>query len=130
MIVVDASVLVDALLDDGAAGEACWGALTADPQWAAPEHMLTEVLYATRGRVRGGKVTDDRGAQAAAHLRRLAVEVVRVADVAERVWALRHGMTVYDAAYVAAAETLDCAVVTRDRKLAQVPGIRCPIVTV
>ncbi|MGL4178498.1 MAG: type II toxin-antitoxin system VapC family toxin [Dermatophilaceae bacterium] len=130
MIVVDASVLVDALLDDGVAGEASRQALTTDPQWVAPEHMLTEVLAATRGRVLAGKVTEDRGAEAIRQMRRIDLEVVRLGDISDRVWGLRHGMTAYDAAYVAAAETRDCAVVTRDRKFARTPGIRCSVITV
>ncbi|MGL5861367.1 MAG: type II toxin-antitoxin system VapC family toxin [Phycicoccus sp.] len=130
MSVVDASLLVDALLDDGAAGEASREALTTDPRWAAPEHMLTEVLAATRGRVLAGKISEGRGAEAARQVRRIDLEVVRLGDIADRVWSLRHGMTAYDAAYIAAAEALGCAVVTRDRKLARAPGIRCSVVTV
>jgi predicted nucleic acid-binding protein len=35
----------------------------------------------------------------------------------ERIWDLRHGVCAHDAAYVALAELLGCALVTADRKL-------------
>ena len=36
-----------------------------------------------------------------------------------RIWQLRHGLTAYDAAYIALAEALDATLVTRDRALAR-----------
>jgi predicted nucleic acid-binding protein len=45
----------------------------------------------------------------------------------ERVWELRDIVTSYDAAYVALAEALDCALVTRDARLAKVRSVRCPV---
>jgi predicted nucleic acid-binding protein len=130
MIVVDASVLVDALADDGPAGDAASTALSAETEWAAPEHMMTEVLSAVRGRVLAGKTSEARGAQVVSSLHRLAIDSVPVHTVAERVWALRHNLTAYDAAYVAVAELLGCAVLTRDSALADVPGARCPVIVV
>lgn len=46
---------------------------------------------------------------------------------AERIWDLRQNLTVYDAWYVAIAETLNCTLVTTDSRLAGVPGIRCDV---
>ena len=48
----------------------------------------------------------------------------------ERCWELRANVTVYDAVYVALAELLHAPLVTADRKLANAPGIRCPVDTV
>ena len=39
-----------------------------------------------------------------------------------RVWELRGNLTTYDAMYVALAEMLDAALVTRDRRLATAAG--------
>ncbi len=39
-----------------------------------------------------------------------------------RVWALRHNLTAYDAAYVALAEALDSPLVTTDERLARSSG--------
>jgi predicted nucleic acid-binding protein len=48
-------------------------------------------------------------------------------ELAERVWELRHNVTPYDAAYLAAAETHGCRVVTADRKLFDCSARRCPV---
>ncbi len=44
-----------------------------------------------------------------------------------RCWELRDNLTVYDAAYVALAESLDATLVTADARLARAPGVRCAV---
>jgi len=44
-----------------------------------------------------------------------------------RAYELRANVTAYDAAYIALAELLGCALVTADARLARAPGIRCPV---
>lgn len=44
-----------------------------------------------------------------------------------RCWELRQNLTIYDAAYVALAETLDIVLVTADSRLANAPGLLCRI---
>jgi predicted nucleic acid-binding protein len=44
-----------------------------------------------------------------------------------RIWDLRHNLTPYGGAYVALAETLECAMVTADASLTRATGPRCPI---
>ena len=39
-----------------------------------------------------------------------------------RIWELRDNVTAYDAAYIALAEALDGALLTRDERLASAPG--------
>jgi predicted nucleic acid-binding protein len=53
--------------------------------------------------------------------------LARVPHVAllPRIWQLRHNLSVYDAAYVALAEALGAPLLTADRTLAAVPGLRC-----
>jgi len=48
----------------------------------------------------------------------LPVDRVAVAFLHQEVWALRHALSVYDAAYVAVAQRLGCALLTLDRRLA------------
>ena len=48
-------------------------------------------------------------------------------DKLARVQELRDNLTAYDAAYVALAEALGCALVTADARLASSPGPACPI---
>ena len=48
----------------------------------------------------------------------------------DRVWALRHNLSAYDACYVALAEALDRPLLTADQRLATVPALTCPIALV
>ncbi|GAB3996631.1 hypothetical protein GCM10029992_17290 [Glycomyces albus] len=42
-----------------------------------------------------------------------------------RIWELRDNVTAYDASYIALAEALQAPLWTRDRRLANAPGIKC-----
>jgi predicted nucleic acid-binding protein len=42
----------------------------------------------------------------------------------DRIWQLRTNATVYDAAYLALAEALDAVLLTRDKALARIPGVK------
>ncbi|MFI5924939.1 type II toxin-antitoxin system VapC family toxin [Micromonospora sp. NPDC051543] len=127
VIVVDASVLVDALVDDGPLGDAARAELTGDPHWAAPGHLLVEVLSVIRGKVLGGKLGLARASEVVDTLPSLVVDEVNVAMLLDRMWQLRGNVTAYDAAYVAAAELLSCPLVTADGRLAKASGVRCEI---
>lgn len=127
MIVVDASVLADALVDDGDVGQHARAVLSEDTHWVAPAHVLVEVLSVVRGKVLGGKVGVERGDDAVSAMTELAIEVVDPATVVERMWELRDNVTAYDAAYLAVAEALDAPLVTGDARLARVPGAKCTV---
>ncbi|MER6005510.1 type II toxin-antitoxin system VapC family toxin [Nonomuraea angiospora] len=47
--------------------------------------------------------------------------------LADRIWALRDNLTVYDAAYIALAEALGCTLVTTDAKLRSACGHRAEV---
>jgi predicted nucleic acid-binding protein len=130
VIVVDAALMVDALTDDGPAGDAAQAELAADPHWAAPEHLRVEVTSAIRGRWLAGKLADSRADAAVTTLNRLAISYAPWDDVAERVWGLRHNANPYDAAYLALAEDKGCRLVTTDGKLLDCPGRRCEVLLV
>nr|WP_233600810.1 type II toxin-antitoxin system VapC family toxin [Micromonospora solifontis] len=127
MIVVDASVLADALVDDGPVGDAARAELTKDPHWAAPGHLLVEVMSVIRGKTLGGKLHLSRAQEAVETLPSLVIDEVNAALLLDRMWQLRGNVTAYDAAYVAAAEMLACPLVTGDGRLAKVNGVRCEI---
>jgi predicted nucleic acid-binding protein len=127
VIVVDACALTDALIDDGPVGESARAHLRADPQWAAPAHLLVEVVSAIRGKALGGRLATARAGEAIAALPQLVIVHVGAAQLVDRMWELRGNLTAYDAAYVAAAETLDCPLVTGDARLAKANGIRCEV---
>ncbi|CAN5313208.1 hypothetical protein BH23ACT9_BH23ACT9_31660 [soil metagenome] len=47
----------------------------------------------------------------------------------DRIWALRHNLTPYDAAYAALAEALGCALLTGDAAFTTVAALRYPVRT-
>lgn len=57
----------------------------------------------------------------------LVIVQVSVAQLVDRMWQLRGNLTASDAAYVAAAEALDCPLVTGDGRLAKARGITCEV---
>lgn len=127
MIVVDASVLADALVDDGPVGDAARTELTGDPHWVAPGHLLGEVVSVIRGKVLGGKLGLPRAQEVIDTLPSLVIDEVGVSLLVDRMWQLRGNVTAYDAAYVAAAELMACPLVTGDGRLAEASGLRCEI---
>jgi predicted nucleic acid-binding protein len=83
---------------------------------AAPSHVILEVLNALWSK--GAGVMDL--SEAADWLVRSRFDLVPVESLAQRagVLAAEHRLTVYDAAFVALAESLDAELVTADRRLA------------
>lgn len=128
MIVVDASVLTNALTDDGALGARARQELTADPHWVAPEHLFVEVFSAVRGRWLGRRISEARAVDALAAMSSATVDVISTNSLLDRMWELRANVTGYDAAYLAVAERLACPLVTADQRLAGVPGTGCAVV--
>lgn len=129
MIVVDASVLIDALLDDGHAGASARAALADDAEWAAPPILFVEVLSVTRRRMLRKEVAPERASDAVDALSGLEVTWVDPGRVVPRIWALRDNVAAFDAAYVAAAELLGCDLLTGNHRLAGASGPRCRIRT-
>jgi predicted nucleic acid-binding protein len=127
LIVVDASALADALIDDGSVGDRARSALSEDLHWAAPGHLVVEVISVIRSRLLGGKLQAQRADEAIAVLIELEMNQIDVLTLAHRVWELRDNLTAYDAAYLALAEELGCALLTSDARLARADGPRCPV---
>jgi predicted nucleic acid-binding protein len=84
----------------------------------APELIEPETLNALRRMAGRGRVTDQRAGEAAADLADVRLVRHPHAPLRERVWALRHQLTAYDASYLALAEALDALLVTADAGLA------------
>ncbi|MFC6085870.1 type II toxin-antitoxin system VapC family toxin [Sphaerisporangium aureirubrum] len=127
MIVIDASVLAEALTGSGRAAEAAREALGGDPRWAGPSLLKTETLSVIRGRLLGKKITQETADDAVTDLMAVVVDTVDENCLLPRIWELRGNLTAYDAAYVAAAEALGCSLVTMDARLSRAIGPRCPI---
>ena len=125
-VVVDASVLVAALVDSGREGK--WAeTVIAEGYLAGPELALAEVSNVLRRLERSGQISRLEATSAHDDLLRLDIELFPFAPFAERVWTLRGNLTSYDAWYVAVAEALDCPLVTLDRKLNRASGPTCEV---
>lgn len=128
VIVVDASVLVVALGDDGRDGDGARLRLRGE-RLAAPELVDLEVASVLRRQLSRGRLDDRRAAQALADLVSLPLQRASHRPLLERCWELRANWTVYDAAYVALAELLDTTLLTGDERLSRSAGPRCTIET-
>jgi predicted nucleic acid-binding protein len=126
VLVVDASVLVVALADDGADGDAARARLRGE-QLAAPELLDLEVTSVLRKQRSSGMLDDRRALLALTDLRALPIHRAPHLPLLSRCWELRDNLTVYDAAYVTLAELLQADLLTADRRLAETPGARCGI---
>jgi predicted nucleic acid-binding protein len=120
MLVVDTSAVVAALTGRPPT-TALLERLGSDADLAAPHLLDVELLHALRRLVLGGRLSEDRAADARDDFAALAVARYGHAVLADRVWELR-GLTAYDAAFVALAELLDAPLVTCDARLAGSSG--------
>lgn len=127
MIVVDASVVVNALADDGEDGRLARRRLLAGGPLAAPDLVDVETASVLRRRWRSGDLTARRFAAAIDDLGDLDLQRLPTLPLMRRVYELRANVTAYDAVYVALAERLGWALLTADRRLARASGIRCEV---
>lgn len=131
MIVVDASVMVLALSSPTAQGDAARSALTADDTWIGPAHMPLEVIRTLRKAVVSAHLTEDDAV--AAYTALLAAEIAHVGTseaMLRAVWAMRHNVSAYDAAYLAVAAEYGASLVTFDGRLATAAEQVAPLVSV
>ena len=126
MIVVDASVVTVALIDDGPDGVKVRTVLSGQ-SLVAPELIDLEVLSVLRRQVRARTMTLRRAELALVDLADLPMKRATHRPLLARCWELRAYVTAYDAAYVALAEALEVPLLTADRRLARSRGIRCPV---
>jgi predicted nucleic acid-binding protein len=126
VIVVDASVVVVALADDGEDGDLARARLRGE-QLSAPELLDLEVASVLRRQARRGEIGSRRVAMALDDLAALPVQRAPHRPLIGRCWQLRDNVTIYDAAYVALAEALGATLLTGDRRLAGAAGPRCRI---
>lgn len=126
--VVDASLVVAALVDAGPAGT--WAeAYLSGEALAAPHLMQVEAANILRRAVLARDISDDTGALAYTDLLALRIDLFPYEPFAERVWSLRTNLTAYDAWYVALAESLGAELGTLDARLARATGPRCRFAT-
>ena len=123
MLVIDASVLVDALLVAGAAR-----ARLASANLQAPELIDAELLSVLRKLVLGNQLPEHHALQALITAQQLGLRRHASRHLWPRAWELRTNLSAYDALYVALAEQLDAPLLTADARLARAPGLRCAVI--
>ncbi len=124
MIVVDASVLANAIGDDAADGRKARAALAGN-DLSVPDLADVEVVSVLRRRWLAKTMTAKRFATAIGDLAAVPADRYPVLPFMPRAYELRANVSTYDAAYVALAEQLGCVLVTAGSRLARANGPRC-----
>lgn len=127
MIVVDASVLANALGDDTRDGHTAREELRAAGEITAPDLVDVETTAVLRKRWLAGTLPAARFATAVEDLQRMTFEHVPTRRMLIRAYTLQANVSSYDATYVALAETLDCELLTSDQRIAAATGPTCTI---
>ncbi len=127
MIVIDASVLANAVGDDGPDGQRVRRDLGVARDLAAPDLVDVETVAVLRKRWLARTLSDHRFAAAVSDLEDLEIDRYPVLPFMRRAYELRANVTAYAAAYVALAETLGSELWTADRRLANAHGPKCAI---
>lgn len=126
MIVVDASVIVAAVIDEDVIGNRVRARL-AEERLAAPAVVDLEVVSAWRRYTRRGLLPPRRAEVALADLAGMPLERAPHGPLMPRIWELRDNLSPHDAAYVALAESFETVLLTGDERLARAPGIQCEV---
>jgi predicted nucleic acid-binding protein len=126
VLVVDASVIATALGDDGRDGDRARTRLRGETL-TAPELLDLEVASVLRRQVAFGALPARRAELALADLDALPLQRVQHRFLLRRCWQLRDNFSIYDAAYVALAETIGSDLLAGDGNLARAPAPRCRV---
>lgn len=122
MIVLDASVVLDLILRPEPGGGVAERVLSSEAFLQAPHLLDLEVAQVVRRYWLARDLSAERAAEALADFRDMRIARHPHEPLLTRIWELRHNLTAYDAAYLALAEALDSPLLTRDSRLASVPG--------
>ena len=122
MIVVDASTVVDVLLQTPSALRIEARLYTLGGVMHAPHLLDLEVTHALRRHVFQGVIDEQRGEEALNDLAAWPLTRHAHGPLLFRIWALRNNVSAYDAAYIALAEMLHATLMTCDGRLAASTG--------
>ncbi|MFZ2003549.1 MAG: type II toxin-antitoxin system VapC family toxin [Stellaceae bacterium] len=128
MIVIDASALLELLLEETPAADAVATRLFRQGDTIHVPHLLDlEIANVLRRRALAGLIAVERCRDALGDVGRLRLFRHPHNFLLARVWELRDNLSAYDAMYVALAEFLNAPLLTRDRRMANAVGHRARI---
>lgn len=122
MIVVDASTIIELLLNTEAATRIADRLFAPGESLYAPHLLDVEAAQVIRRYCLTGQLNSERGSEALADLADLPLHKYPHDVLLPRIWELRENLTAYDACYVALAEALDAPLLTADHRLAAASG--------
>jgi predicted nucleic acid-binding protein len=120
--VLDASAAVDWLIQSPAGQRIEKRIFSAGETLHAPHLLDLEVTQVLRRLAQQRNISDQRANAALQVLLDLRIARYPHAVFLPRIWQLRHHVSAYDAAYIALAEQLNAALITRDTRLASAVG--------
>ena len=126
MTVTDAGVWIRAIVDEEPGGPVR-ARLTAETSVASPALIDLEFTNVLRGLVAKKSIGPRLAERALSEFVKAPIQRYAHLALLDRVWRLRENLTAYDASYIALAELLGVDLLTIDRRLAGVPGIRCRV---
>jgi predicted nucleic acid-binding protein len=127
MIILDASAVVDLLVEPAAATGQLRASIRTASLVHAPHLMDAEVTSALRRQVLQGRIDQITARRAIRRLAAMRVKLWPHQPLLGRAFALRHQLSAYDAIYVAMAEATGATLVTRDERLARATGHRARV---
>lgn len=128
MIVLDASAAIELLLATDAGMEVRALVEPIEVSLHAPHLIDVEVAQVLRRWALAGRLAPERARSALHDLADLDVTRYGHDALLPRIWELRANASAYDASYLALAEALGADLVTLDRALSAVPGVRARVV--
>ncbi len=123
-VVVDASVLIEYLVNTGRNGQWAEQVMRQDELYA-PELIYAESMNGLRRLELAGQIRSPEARMAVDELQQFVFNLFSIEAFAERAWELRHVLTIYDAWYVALAESLQLPLATLDLRMTKARGVRC-----
>lgn len=127
MMVVDASALLELLLQTAAAPSVAARLLDPGESLHAPHLIDLEIAQVLRRYAASGQLDDSRAQQALADLAAFPLTRYPHEPFLSRIWELRRNVTAYDGAYLALAEALDAPLITCDTALASAAGCKAAV---
>lgn len=125
MIVLDASAALKMILRHE--GSEALAARVIGKDIHAPALIEVEVVSGLRRLQRQRRVAEDRATIGLEWFLDLGIEKHHGPDLTRRIFALRHSLSAYDAAYVAVAELIQAPLLTADGRLSRAHGHRARV---